>query len=55
MKLLKKLYNFITNNIVRLLAVATNIAALTPTEKDDKAVELVSSVYDRLAGKKDKE
>ena len=55
LKTLKKAYNFATNNIVRILAVLTNLAALTPTEKDDKAVALVSSVYNRLAGKKDKE
>ncbi len=50
--LLSKVWNFLTGNITRLLAIATNLAAMTTTKKDDKAVALVQSVYDRLTSKK---
>ena len=52
--ILKTIYNFLTNNMVKILTVLTNLAAMTPTEKDDKAVEFVDNLYKRLDGKKDK-
>lgn len=51
-RVVSKVYNYGANNIARVLLIAANVAALTPTKKDDKAVALAQSIYDRLTKKK---